>query len=256
MEWLVSIGLRPELLSLDVHAKDKLAHYAQACTDIEFQFPFGKQELQGVAARGNYDLTQHAAASGKSMEYFDDALKEKYVPHVIEPSIGVDRLMLAVLTSAYCTDEVGGEKRTVLKFHPRLAPIKVAALPAAREHCTHYLPLTAHYSLRTTHYTYYSLLPTQVAVFPLLKNKPELVAKATELHAKLQRRYHVAYDATGAIGRRYRRMDEAGTPFCVTIDFDTLEGDGTVTLRERDSTEQRRIAIPELLEYLEEQIEG
>eukprot|EP00964_Phaeocystis_antarctica_P092533 scaffold59538_cov61-Phaeocystis_antarctica.AAC.3 len=219
MEWLVSIGLRPELLSLDVHAKDKLAHYAQACTDIEFQFPFGKQELQGVAARGNYDLTQHAAASGKSMEYFDDALKEKYVPHVIEPSIGVDRLMLAVLTSAYCTDEVGGEKRTVLKFHPRLAPIKVA-------------------------------------VFPLLKNKPELVAKATELHAKLQRRYHVAYDATGAIGRRYRRMDEAGTPFCVTIDFDTLEGDGTVTLRERDSTEQRRIAIPELLEYLEEQIEG
>lgn len=219
MDWLVSIGLRPELLSFDVHAKDKLAHYAQACTDIEFQFPFGKQELQGVAARGNYDLTQHAAASGKSMEYFDDQLKEKFVPHVIEPSIGVDRLMLAVLTSAYCTDEVGGEKRTLLKFHPRLAPIKVA-------------------------------------IFPLLKNKPALVEKAQELHAKLQRRYHVAYDATGAIGRRYRRMDEAGTPFCVTIDFDTLEGDGTVTLRERDSTEQRRIAIPELLEYLEEQIEG
>jgi len=219
MAWLVSIGLRPELLSYDVHAKDKLAHYAQACTDIEFQFPFGKQELQGIAARGNYDLSQHAAASGKSMEYFDDALKERYVPHVIEPSIGVDRLMLAVLTSAYCTDEVGGEKRTLLKFHPRLAPIKVA-------------------------------------VFPLLKNKPELVAKAEALHAKLQRRYHVAYDAAGAIGRRYRRMDEAGTPYCVTIDFDTIEGDGTVTLRERDSTEQRRIAIPELLEFLEEQIEG
>jgi len=152
MEWLVSIGLRPELLSFDVHAKDKLAHYAQACTDIEFQFPFGKQELQGVAARGNYDLTQHAAASGKSMEYFDDALKEKYVPHVIEPSIGVDRLMLAVLTSAYCTDEVGGEKRTVLKFHPRLAPIKVGPLPAAQGRCTDYLLRTAHYSLLTAHY--------------------------------------------------------------------------------------------------------
>jgi len=219
MDWLVSIGLRPELLSYDVHAKEKLAHYAQACTDIAFEFPFGKQELQGCAARGNYDLTQHEAASGKSMEYFDDQLKEKYIPHVIEPSIGVDRLMLAVLTSAYCQDEVGGEKRTLLKFHPRLAPIKVA-------------------------------------VFPLVKNKPQLVAKAQELHERLQRRYHVQYDATGAIGRRYRRMDEAGTPFCVTVDFDTVEGDGTVTLRERDTTEQRRIAIPDLLEFLEEQIDG
>ena len=152
MEWLVSIGLRPELLSFDVHAKDKLAHYAQACTDIEFQFPFGKQELQGVAARGNYDLTQHAKASGKSMEYFDDALKEKYVPHVIEPSIGVDRLMLAVLTSAYCTDEVGGEKRTVLKFHPRLAPIKVwppSPLLESTVLTTYHLLLTTHYALRT-----------------------------------------------------------------------------------------------------------
>jgi glycyl-tRNA synthetase len=219
MDWLVSIGLRPELLSYDVHAKEKLAHYAQACTDIAFEFPFGKQELQGCAARGNYDLTQHEAASGKSMEYFDDQLKEKYIPHVIEPSIGVDRLMLAVLTSAYCQDEVGGEKRTLLKFHPRLAPIKVA-------------------------------------IFPLVKNKPLLVAKAQELHERLQRRYHVQYDATGAIGRRYRRMDEAGTPFCVTVDFDTIEGDGTVTLRDRDTTEQRRIAIPDLLEFLEEQIDG
>merc|ERR1719238_2659319 len=152
------------------------------------------------------------------MEYYDDQTKTKYVPHVIEPSIGVDRLMLAVLTSAYCQDEVGGEKRTLLKFHPRLAPIKVA-------------------------------------IFPLVKNKPELVAKANELYEKLQRRYYVQYDATGAIGRRYRRMDEAGTPFCITVDFETLE-DNTVTLRDRDTTEQRRISVPELLEYLEEQIEG
>ena len=141
------------------------------------------------------------------------------MPHVIEPSIGVDRLMLAVLTSAYCTDEVGGEKRTLLKFHPRLAPIKAAVLP-------------------------------------LVKNKPLLVEKAQEIYAKLQRRYHVTYDAAGAIGRRYRRMDEVGTPYCVTVDCETIEGDGKVTLRERDSTEQRRITVDELLEYMEEQIDG
>tara|TARA_B110001452_G_scaffold5283_2_gene4947 strand:- start:9 stop:1694 length:1686 start_codon:yes stop_codon:yes gene_type:complete len=217
--WLASIGVRPELLSRDVHEEHKLAHYARACTDLAFEFPFGKQELMGHAARGNYDLTQHAAASGKSMEYFDDATKQKYVPHVIEPSIGVDRLMLAVLTSAYTEDEIDGESRTVLKIHPRLAPIKAA-------------------------------------VFPLVKNKPEIVAKATEIFEKLQRRYYVQYDATGAIGRRYRRMDEAGTPFCITVDFDTIEGDGTVTLRERDSTEQRRISVADLMEYLEEQIDA
>lgn len=217
-KWLISIGLDEKLISRDVHPDHKLAHYARACTDLMFQFPFGIQELQGVAARGNYDLTQHAAASGKSMEYFDDGTKEKYVPHVIEPSIGVDRLMLAVLTSAYCEDEVGGEPRTLLKFHPRLAPIKAAVLP-------------------------------------LVKNKPELMAKAEDLFRKLQRRYYVQFDAAGAIGRRYRRMDEVGTPYCITVDFDTLE-DETVTLRERDSTEQRRISIPELMEYLEEQIDA
>ena len=152
------------------------------------------------------------------MEYFDEARKEKYVPHVIEPSIGVDRLMLAVLCSAYAEDEVGGEKRSVLRFHPRLAPIKAAVLPLA-------------------------------------KNKPELVEKAQAIYKRLQRRYFVTYDVAGAIGRRYRRMDEVGTPYCITVDFETLDDD-TVTLRERDSTEQRRVTIPELLEYLEEQIEG
>mmetsp|Transcript_1511 Transcript_1511/g.2385 ORF Transcript_1511/g.2385 Transcript_1511/m.2385 type:complete len:557 (-) Transcript_1511:308-1978(-) len=217
-EWLLSIGLRPELLSFDVHPDHKLAHYARACTDIMFKFPFGTQELQGVAARGCFDLTSHAEASGKSMEYYDDERKEKYVPHVIEPSIGVDRLMLAVLTSAYAEDEVGGEKRSLLKFHPRVAPIKAAVLP-------------------------------------LVKNKPELMERAREIFEKLQRRYNVQFDSTGAIGRRYRRMDEVGTPFCVTVDFDTLE-DGTVTLRDRDSTEQRRVSVAELLEIMEEQIDA
>lgn len=218
LDWLTSIGVRADLLSRDVHEEHKLAHYARACTDIAFTFPFGTQELMGHAARGNYDLSQHAEASGKSMEYFDDERKEKYVPHVIEPSIGVDRLMLAVLTSAYCEDEVGGEARTVLKLHPRLAPIKAG-------------------------------------IFPLVKNKPEIVEKTRAIFEKLQRRYYVQYDATGAIGRRYRRMDEAGTPFCITVDFETLE-DNTVTLRDRDTTEQRRISVPDLLEFLEEQIDG
>jgi len=216
--WMVSIGLRPELLSKDVHPDHKLAHYARACTDTMFTFPFGTQELQGCAARGNYDLTQHSASSGKSMEYFDDVTKEKYVPHVIEPSFGVDRLLLAVLTSAYAEDEVGGESRVFLKFHPRLAPVKAA-------------------------------------VFPLVKNKEEITDKAKALYQRLQRRYNVQYDTAGAIGRRYRRQDEIGTPFCITVDFDTLEDD-TVTLRDRDTTEQRRMSIPDLLEYLEEQIEG
>jgi len=217
-DWLIKIGLRPELMERDVHEDHKLAHYARACTDILFRFPHGTQELQGIAARGNFDLTQHGEASGKSMEYFDEARKEKYVPHVIEPSIGVDRLMLAVLCSAYAEDEVGGEKRNFLRFHPRLAPIKASVLP-------------------------------------LVKNRPEIIAKAEAIYEKLQRRYHVAYDTSGAIGRRYRRADEIGTPYCITIDFDTLEDD-TVTLRDRDTTEQRRVTVSELLEYMEEQIDG
>ena len=217
-QWLISIGLRPELLSFDTHPPDKLAHYARACTDVMFRFPFGTQELQGCAARGNFDLSAHGSLSGKGMEYYDEERKEKYVPHVIEPSFGVDRLMLAVLTSAYDEDEVGGEKRTLLRFHPKLAPIKAAVLP-------------------------------------LVKNKPELMDKARAVHERLQRRYHVQFDAAGAIGRRYRRMDEVGTPYCVTVDFQTLEDD-TMTLRERDSTEQRRLTLPDLLEYMEENIEG
>ena len=164
-EWLLSIGLREDLMGYEVHADDSLAHYARACTDVTFTFPFGEQELLGVAARGNFDLSAHSEASGKSLEYFDEESKEKFVPHVIEPSCGVDRLFLALLVSAYAEDEVGGEKRTLLKFHPSVAPVKAA-------------------------------------IFPLVKNKPELVGKAREIFANLQKRYNVAWDVSGAIGRR------------------------------------------------------
>lgn len=216
-DWLLSIGLKADLLGKDVHKKEKLSHYSKATTDITFKFPFGEQELEGIAARGNFDLTAHSQASGKSLEYFDEERKERYIPHVIEPSIGVDRLFLAIICSAYCEDEVEGEKRTVLKFHPRMAPIKAAVLP-------------------------------------LVKNKPEIVEKARSLFEKLQKRWNVFWDSSGAIGRRYRRMDEVGTPFCITIDFDTLE-DNTVTIRHRDTTEQIRIGIDQVASYLDDQIE-
>lgn len=218
-EWLLSIGLTAEKIGEDVHPKEKLAHYSRACTDLTFEFPFGVQELWGIAARGNFDLTQHQEHSGKSMEYFDEARKEKYIPHVIEPAVGVDRIFLAVLCSAYTIDEVGGEKRTVLKFHPRLAPIKAAILP-------------------------------------LVKNKPEIVAKARGLYERLQRRFPVYFDAAGAIGRRYRRQDEAGTPFCLTIDFDTIEKDGLVTIRDRDTCEQERVEENEAIERISQAVYG
>jgi glycyl-tRNA synthetase len=216
--WLKSIGLREELMGREVHRKDKLAHYARACTDITFRFPFGESELQGVAARGNFDLMQHQEMSGKSQEYFDEANKRKYVPHVIEPSLGVDRLFLALLASAYDEDEVGGEKRTLLRFHPSMAPIKCA-------------------------------------VFPLMKKNDDIMKTADELYRKLQLRHNCFWDVSGAIGRRYRRMDEAGTPFCVTVDFDTLE-DGTVTVRERDSTEQVRIPMADVAAYIDQAVHG
>ncbi|MEX0321932.1 MAG: glycine--tRNA ligase [Puniceicoccaceae bacterium] len=221
-EWLVSIGIPAELVSEDVHPQDKLSHYSKGTTDLMFNFPFGVQELWGIACRGNFDLTQHQKHSGKSMELFDEARKEKYIPHVVEPSLGVDRTVLAVLTSAYCEDEVPNdkgkpEKRTLLKFAPCIAPFKAA-------------------------------------VFPLLKNKPELVEKARGLYKQLQRRWNVAWDVSGAIGRRYRRQDEIGTPFCITIDFDTIEKDDTVTIRDRDSTEQIRLPIDEVEAWLAEKI--
>lgn len=223
-QWLIDIGLDRQLMHRKVHADDKLAHYARACTDITFDFPFGsQQELMGIAARGNFDLTQHAQASGKALEYFDPVTHQRYIPHVIEPSIGVDRLFLALLTSAYHEEEVGGDAakkdtRIVLKFHPAIAPVKAAILP-------------------------------------LVSNKPELTTVAKQVYKTLQQRYHVEYDTSGAIGRRYRRQDEHGTPFCITVDFDSLQ-DHSVTVRLRDSMEQFRMKIDDLPAYLSKQIDG
>ena len=224
INWLESIGIPKDQVSEDVHVEDKLAFYSQATTDLMFEFPHGKQELWGIACRSDYDLGQHQKHSGKSMEIFDESQKKKYIPHVIEPSLGVDRTLLAVLTTAYDEDEIPNdkgvvEKRTVLRFSPKIAPYKAA-------------------------------------IFPLVKNKPELVEIAEKLYRKLQKRWNVFYDASGAIGRRYRRQDEIGTPFGITVDFDTLEKDGTVTLRDRDTTEQKRMSPDALIEFLEEQING
>jgi len=221
-DWLRSIGLPDSQVSEYDHPKEKLAFYSRGTTDIMFRYPFGVQELWGIAARGNYDLKQHEQFSGAPQVIFDEASKRKFVPHVIEPAVGVDRIFLAVLCAGYAeedvTDDKGNvEKRVVLRLSPRIAPVKVAVLP-------------------------------------LLKNKPELVARARALHKKLQRRYAVFYDEGGAIGRRYRRQDEIGTPWCVTIDFETIEKDGSFTLRERDSMQQRRIQEPELLALLDEQV--
>jgi len=221
--WLKSIGLPASHLSRYAHPKEKLAFYSRGTVDIMFKYPFGVQELWGIAARGSYDLTQHANASGKPQELFDEATKKKFVPHVIEPAVGVDRIFLAVLAAGYAEEDVKDEKgnvekRTVLRLSPRLAPVKVAVLP-------------------------------------LLKNKEQLTNRAKALHAKLQKRYAVQYDDGGAIGKRYRRQDEAGTPWCVTIDFDTIEKPGdTFTLRERDSMSQKRITEAELFALLEEQV--
>jgi glycyl-tRNA synthetase len=224
INWLESIGIPKDQVSEDVHVADKLAFYSQATTDLMFEFPHGKQELWGIACRSDYDLGQHQKHSGKSMEIFDESQKKKYIPHVIEPSLGVDRTLLAVLTTAYDEDEIPNdkgvvEKRTVLRFSPKIAPYKAA-------------------------------------IFPLVKNKQELVEIAEKLYKKLQKRWNVFYDASGAIGRRYRRQDEIGTPFGITVDFDTLEKDGTVTLRDRDTTEQKRMSPEALFEFLEEQING
>ncbi|KAJ1460088.1 glycyl-tRNA synthetase [Pelagophyceae sp. CCMP2097] len=218
--WLVeSVGLRPEMLGFEVH--DKLAHYARACTDVTFKFPFGDQELLGVAARGDFDLQQHQRASGKSLDYFDEASKAKFVPHVIEPSIGVDRLFLAVLCSAYDTDMQGGEERAVLRLSPAMAPVKCCVLP-------------------------------------LLKKNDDIMAISRDIEKQLRRRFNVEFDVSGAIGRRYRRQDEIGTPFCVTVDFDTLEGPnkGTVTIRDRDTTEQRRIPIEDVYKTVAAAVDG
>jgi glycyl-tRNA synthetase len=228
LKFYENIGIpRDKLHVLTVPDADR-AFYSKGTYDIEYEFPFGLQELEGVAYRTDYDLKQHQEASGKPLDYFDEETKQRFIPHVIEPSAGVDRTVLALLCNAYdeetVTDEKGkSETRIVLRFHPRIAPIKVG-------------------------------------VFPLLKNNEQLVAKAREIQAALRPRMNVFYDETGAIGRRYRRQDEAGTPFGITVDFETLgEKDAalldTVTLRHRDSMKQERVKISELLSLLLSQVQ-
>ncbi len=209
--------------------EEKLAHYSKKTYDLEYEFPFGVQELEGIAYRTDFDLKSHAKGSGKPLDYFDEETKEHFIPHVVEPSAGVDRTVLAVICEAFDEEEVTDEKgnketRTVLRFRPKVAPIKVG-------------------------------------VFPLLKNKPEIVAKAREVLDLLRPHFRVFYDEAGAIGRRYRRQDEIGTPFCVTVDFETLEGTksdgekGTVTLRDRDSMMQVRLPITGLVSELKNRME-
>jgi glycyl-tRNA synthetase len=208
-EYLEALGLpRESIHELEVPEADR-AHYSKRTIDIEFDFPIGREELLGLAYRTDFDLANIQRVAGKSMEYTIKGTNEKFVPHVIEPSFGVERALMAVLSSAYHEDEVHGEKRIFLKFPEHLAPVKYA-------------------------------------VSPLLKNKPELVAKAREVYTALKKKHgNVMWDDNGNIGKRYRRQDEIGTPYCVVIDFDTLEDD-TVTIRDRDTTEQKRVAISDL----------
>src|SRR3954454_16699321 len=205
--WYVDLGLREDHLRLREHDADELSHYSSGTSDVEYLFPIGWSELEGIANRGDFDLTQHAEFSGEKLEYVDPATRERYVPHVIEPAAGADRAALAFLVDAYDEDTLGGDQRTVLKLHPRLAPVKVAVLPVVR--------------------------------------KDGLPEVAREVHTMLRGQMQAEYDESGSIGKRYRRQDEIGTPFGVTIDHQTVE-DRTVTVRDRDTLEQVRVAIDQL----------
>jgi glycyl-tRNA synthetase len=216
-DWYVRLGVKKENLRLRQHGKDELAHYARDCYDIEYLFPMGWSELEGVANRGDFDLTQHAKCSGKELSYHDAEAGEKYVPYVIEPSAGVDRSLLAFLVDAYDEEEIEGEKRTVLHLHHSLAPIKVAVLPLSRNE--------------------------------------KLTPLAKEVYKQLCPSFVTDYDDSQSIGRRYRRQDEIGTPFCVTIDFESLE-DKQVTIRERDSLAQIRVPIEQLEKILAAKLKG
>jgi glycyl-tRNA synthetase len=213
LAWYLDLGIPAEQLRLHEHAKEDLSHYSRGTTDVEFVYPWGWDELEGVANRGDYDLTQHANASGVALDYFDQTTNERYTPYVIEPAAGATRAMMAFLLAAYHEDLVEGESRTVLRLDWRLAPYQVAVLP--------------------------------------LSKKAELEDVSREVLELLQPHFMCDYDVTQSIGRRYRRQDEVGTPYCVTVDFDTLS-DRAVTVRDRDTTEQVRVAIPELLASLRE----
>ena len=212
-QFYLDLGFKEE--NLRWHEHENLVFYAKAAFDIEYNYPFGFKEMEGIHARGDYDLSQHQKCSGVSMEYTDPYTNEKYIPHIVETSVGVDRTFLAVMSEFYDEDELGGDKRVVMRFPKKLAPIKVA-------------------------------------VFPLLKNKPQLVEKAEEVFALLSKEMRAEFDDNGNVGKRYRRQDEVGTPNCVTIDFDTLGEENpdlkdTVTVRDRDTGEQERVKIEELV---------
>ena len=215
IDWLKSLGIKEEEMRARDHSPEELCFYSKGTTDIEFLFPFGWGELWGIADRTDYDLTQHQNTSGQDMTYFDDEKKEKYIPYVIEPSLGADRVTLAFLCSAYDEEELeGGDKRTVLHFHPAIAPVKVGILPLSKK----------------------------------------LNEGAEKVYAELSKYYNCEFDDRGNIGKRYRRQDEIGTPFCVTYDFDS-ETDGAVTVRDRDTMEQERIKIEDLKAYLDKKME-
>jgi glycyl-tRNA synthetase len=220
LDWYVRLGINKEKLRLRPHEPDELAHYAKAATDIEYEFPFGWSELEGIANRTDFDLRQHQGASGEDLTYYDQENDRRYLPFVVEPAAGVDRILLVLLLDAYRVEEAptsggGTEKRTVLALHRRVAPIKAAILPLSRNET--------------------------------------LAPEARRVHDLLRDRWMTQYDDAGSIGRRYRRQDEVGTPFCVTVDFDTLT-DRQVTVRERDSMTQDRLPIDQLVGYLEERL--
>jgi glycyl-tRNA synthetase len=217
-DWYLGLGFKKENLRFRQHAPDERAHYAKDAWDIEYNTPFaGWKEAWGVHHRGDWDLRRHSEYSGVDLSYFDEEKKERFIPWDIECSGGVDRAFLFILLESYIEDEINGEVRTYLKLSPKIAPVKCA-------------------------------------VFPLLKNKPELVAKAREVYEMLRKEFACEFDDNGNIGKRYRRQDEIGTPFCVTVDFDTIEKDTGVTIRDRDTAEQKRIQISELVSYVKSKI--
>ncbi len=214
--YLESIGLSKENIRLRQHSNDELAHYAKSCTDIEFNFPFGWSELEGIANRGDYDIRKHSEVSKKDLSYFDDQEKKKFFPYVIEPSAGVDRTFFAVISDAFCQEEVKGRERVVLKLSPHLAAY-------------------------------------QAAVFPLLKKKPEVVKLAKNIFYGIKNEISAVYDDTASIGKLYRRQDEIGTPFCVTVDVDSL-ADKKATIRNRDTMAQERVAVDKVLDFITDKL--
>jgi glycyl-tRNA synthetase len=215
MQWYIDLGIPSEMLRLRAHEADELSHYSSGTSDIEFKFPWGWGELEGIAQRTDFDLNRHAEFSKQKLDYFDQATNERYVPYVVEPAAGANRTMAAFLLAAYDEDVINDEPRTVLRLHPRLAPYQVAILP--------------------------------------LSKKDSLTPLADQIFSTLSKRYYCDYDETQAIGRRYRRQDEIGTPYCITVDFDSLE-DGQVTIRERDTTQQERVSIDRLEQVLSEKL--